>query len=71
VGSKSNRFFPFFSEIHTAVQSSVKRAGYRSLWIGLGATMLRDIPFSSKLPVFCYEGTHVRQKLCFGPSIVL
>nr|CAB3266182.1 solute carrier family 25 member 40-like [Phallusia mammillata] len=33
-------------EIVAAVQNSIKANGYRSLWIGLGPTMLRDIPFS-------------------------
>ena len=36
-----------YSEVWNAVQSSVKQQGVRSLWRGLGPTILRDVPFSA------------------------
>ena len=37
----------FFLDITTAVTSTIKVGGYRSLWLGLGPSLMRDVPFSS------------------------
>jgi len=37
-----------YKQVLTAVTSTVERGGLLSLWRGLGATLLRDAPFSGK-----------------------
>lgn len=65
-----------YRELGACVRNAVAQGGWRSLWLGWGPTVLRDVPFSA-LYWFNYEllkswlcGPHTRDQTSVGISFV-